>query len=103
MMNPLPTIDHAYSLLLQDENQREVYVNSTLTADSADFMATSQGRFNQKTGNQGMRNRNTTQKFAINNNQINGKGAVRGKVRGTKYDPNVTCTYYGKTGHVELN
>ncbi|PHT72711.1 hypothetical protein T459_23496 [Capsicum annuum] len=24
MMNPLPTIDHAYSLLLQDENKREV-------------------------------------------------------------------------------
>lgn len=26
MLNPLPGMDHAYSLLLQDENQREIYV-----------------------------------------------------------------------------
>lgn len=38
MMNPLPTINHAYSLLLQDENQRKVYVNSTFSTESVALM-----------------------------------------------------------------
>ncbi|XP_019241196.1 PREDICTED: uncharacterized protein LOC109221186 [Nicotiana attenuata] len=32
MMNPLPAIDVAYSLLLQDENQREVYANTSFNS-----------------------------------------------------------------------
>ncbi|XP_059310802.1 uncharacterized protein LOC132062199 [Lycium ferocissimum] len=28
MMNPFPEMDYAYSLLLQDENQREIYANT---------------------------------------------------------------------------
>ncbi|KAG5629430.1 hypothetical protein H5410_001147 [Solanum commersonii] len=47
-------------------------------------MATPQGKFNQKVGNQGMRHTNPTQKFAVNNNQRNGKGALKGKPMRTK-------------------
>lgn len=34
MENPLPTLDHAYSLLLQDENQREVFVNAQFPSET---------------------------------------------------------------------
>lgn len=33
MMDPLPSINHAYSLLIQDEKQREVHVASYPTQD----------------------------------------------------------------------
>lgn len=36
-MSPLPNVNHAYSLLIQDEKQREVYVNSQFPADSSSF------------------------------------------------------------------
>lgn len=39
MMNPLPNMDHAYSLLLPDENHREVYANANYTSDFASFLA----------------------------------------------------------------
>ncbi|XP_016441360.1 uncharacterized protein LOC107766956 [Nicotiana tabacum] len=39
MMNPLPNIDVAYSLLLQDENQRKVYANAHFNSESVSFMA----------------------------------------------------------------
>lgn len=42
MMNPLPSIDYGYSLLLQDENQRETYPHSS--NDVMGFMVNSQGR-----------------------------------------------------------
>nr|XP_016445482.1 PREDICTED: uncharacterized protein LOC107770663 [Nicotiana tabacum] len=38
MMNPLPNINHVYSFILQDENQRERYVNPLISSDSSDFM-----------------------------------------------------------------
>lgn len=38
MINPLPVINLAYSLILQDENQRESYVNSTVNPHSSAFM-----------------------------------------------------------------
>lgn len=66
-------------------------------------MATTQGRFNQKFGNQNMRNTNPTQKFTIHNNQRNGKGMPKEKSRKFKYYPNATCTYCGKTGHVHAD
>nr|XP_009629562.1 uncharacterized protein LOC104119694 [Nicotiana tomentosiformis] len=39
MMNLLPSIDVAYSLLLHDENQREVYANAHFNSESVSFMA----------------------------------------------------------------
>lgn len=52
MMNPLPSMDLAYSLLLQDENQKEAYANVNHTTEPALFMVTSQGRNYQRNGNQ---------------------------------------------------
>ncbi|XP_033511169.1 uncharacterized protein [Nicotiana tomentosiformis] len=44
MMNPLPSIDIAYSLLLQDENQREVYANKYFNSESVSFMAAGEAK-----------------------------------------------------------
>ncbi|XP_019240058.1 PREDICTED: uncharacterized protein LOC109220052 [Nicotiana attenuata] len=52
MMNPLPGIDFAYSLLLQDENQREIYARPQLNADASSFMVGVQGRGPQRNNNQ---------------------------------------------------
>lgn len=38
MMNPLPNINRAYSLILQDENKREVYAKPLISTDSSSFM-----------------------------------------------------------------
>lgn len=38
MIKPLHTLDHAYSLLLQDENQREVFANAQYSSEAALFM-----------------------------------------------------------------
>nr|XP_009771468.1 PREDICTED: uncharacterized protein LOC104221994 [Nicotiana sylvestris] len=42
MMNPLPSLDLAYSLVLQDESQRDIYMNPLLFADSSSFMVGTQ-------------------------------------------------------------
>ncbi|XP_055824434.1 uncharacterized protein LOC129892954 [Solanum dulcamara] len=120
MMNPLPGIDVAYSLLLQDENQREVYANTNVTPDSgsfmavgqtnqpnnkliaefAAFMANRQGRYAQRLRYQPMKGTNTYQKYA-NPNQNQRSDKPQNKFKGKKkYDPNLSCTYCGKTGHV---
>ncbi|XP_019244321.1 PREDICTED: uncharacterized protein LOC109224189 [Nicotiana attenuata] len=44
MMSPLPRMDIAYSLLLQDENQIEIYANAHFSSDSASFMVAGQGK-----------------------------------------------------------
>ncbi|XP_009624991.1 uncharacterized protein [Nicotiana tomentosiformis] len=44
MINPLPRMDIAYSLLLQDENQREVYANAHFNSDSVSVMATGEAK-----------------------------------------------------------
>nr|XP_033508524.1 uncharacterized protein LOC104120500 [Nicotiana tomentosiformis] len=119
MMNPLPSIDVAYSLLLQDENQREVYANahfnsesvsfmadgeakqpnSQLLADFAAFMITGQGKNYQKLRSQTQRGaaispkyNNSGQKFVKLQQRFKGK---------KKYNPNVSCTYCGKAGHTQ--
>ncbi|XP_009588362.1 uncharacterized protein [Nicotiana tomentosiformis] len=43
MIKPLPTVNHAYSLLLQDENQRETPVYNQFSSGGSSFMAGSQG------------------------------------------------------------
>nr|XP_016442568.1 PREDICTED: uncharacterized protein LOC107767981 [Nicotiana tabacum] len=48
MMSPLPSINIAYSLLVQDEKQREVYVNPQFPGDFSSFLATHQNISGQK-------------------------------------------------------
>ncbi|XP_047267602.1 uncharacterized protein LOC124898031 [Capsicum annuum] len=61
MMKSLPGLDVTYSLLLQDENQREIYVNEQIFSESSSFMVTNQGKQNVKGGNQFSRNGNVNQ------------------------------------------
>ncbi|XP_019225781.1 PREDICTED: uncharacterized protein LOC109207338 [Nicotiana attenuata] len=117
MMSPLPSVDITYSLLLQDENQREIYVNAHFSSDStsfmvagqgkqqnaqifadfAAFMAARQGRNNQRFRNQAPRGTMTAQKF---NNPAQKVARPQQKFRGKKkYNPNLSCTYCGKIGH----
>lgn len=39
MINLFPTVNHAYSLMMQDENQREVHAPSQFPRDGSLFMA----------------------------------------------------------------
>ncbi|XP_049390256.1 uncharacterized protein LOC125854717 [Solanum stenotomum] len=100
MIKPLPNLNHAYSLLLQDENQRESYVN--VPTGPSSFMVGKQGNnipqsyvdnqgyvanqayVNQKihSQNQGMWDNRSTQKFP-------GKKS------------NLFCTHCKKTNHIK--
>ncbi|XP_060181947.1 uncharacterized protein LOC132611543 [Lycium barbarum] len=42
MMSPLPNVNVAYSLLVQDEKQREVYVSSQFPVETSSFLAAKQ-------------------------------------------------------------
>ncbi|XP_070006609.1 uncharacterized protein [Nicotiana sylvestris] len=52
MLNHLPSIDYAYSLELQDESQREVYMNPLISSDSSSFMVGSQGSYTLRNNQQ---------------------------------------------------
>ncbi|XP_019240182.1 PREDICTED: uncharacterized protein LOC109220173 [Nicotiana attenuata] len=93
MMNPLPGIDFAYSLLLQHENQREIYARPQFNGDATSFMAGVQGKLPQRNNNQPQqRTWNSTQK--VMGTQQKNKG------RKSRFNPNVSCTHCMKTGHV---
>ncbi|XP_049391368.1 uncharacterized protein LOC125855657 [Solanum stenotomum] len=100
MINPLPSINSAYALVLQDENQKEAYVNVANTIDAASFMVGGQGRVNYRSGNQPFKGAQATQKSGNPGNQKVGKTFPKNKPRRVKYNPNVSCTYCGRTGHV---
>ncbi|KAH0730631.1 hypothetical protein KY285_001539 [Solanum tuberosum] len=50
MLSPLPSVNHAYSLLMQDEKQREVYISTHYPGNSASFLATNQNTLGQRFG-----------------------------------------------------
>nr|XP_016490143.1 PREDICTED: uncharacterized protein LOC107809948 [Nicotiana tabacum] len=64
LSSPLPSIGHAYSLVIQDEKQREIYATHAYPGESASFIATNQSgnfrKFNenkmQKTSFESKRN-----------------------------------------------
>ncbi|XP_070013440.1 uncharacterized protein [Nicotiana sylvestris] len=120
MMNPLPSLDLAYSLVLQDESQREIYMNPLLSADSSSFMVgtqdnlAAQGNFVQRNNKQGQRNtgqfQQQSQKSGNNmqfqrsgsNMQKNGNTPQRNfiaKGKKHKFNPNLSCTHCKKIGH----
>ncbi|XP_070050667.1 uncharacterized protein [Nicotiana tomentosiformis] len=55
MISHLPGVNHAYSLLIQDEKQREIYVNNQFPGDSSSFMVANQFSGSQKFGNSNSR------------------------------------------------
>ncbi|XP_059309938.1 uncharacterized protein LOC132061082 [Lycium ferocissimum] len=72
--------------------------NNTLFGRVSAFMANGQGRNARKLKSQAMRGPSTYQKYN-NSNQRTAK--PQNKFRGKKkYDPNVSCTYCEKIGHV---
>ncbi|KAM3282710.1 hypothetical protein P3S67_026355 [Capsicum chacoense] len=109
MINPLPNINLAYSLILHDESQRESYFNPVSSADSSAFMTRNIN--NQKTAKQ-------TQKFIPLAPHRSGNFYPRSappqvqqqrftkqlsnlKETKEKYNPNVSCDYCGKQGHLD--
>ncbi|XP_055806853.1 uncharacterized protein LOC129875577 [Solanum dulcamara] len=105
---------------INDENQREVYANTNYISDSglflaasqakqqdnkliaefAAFMANGQGRNTQRFKHQAIRGTNTYQKYTNpGQNQRHDKPQNKFKDK-KKYDPNLSCTYCGKTRHV---
>ncbi|XP_060200816.1 uncharacterized protein LOC132629096 [Lycium barbarum] len=98
MLKPLPNLNHAYLLLLQDENQRESYVNANGYTGSSYFMAGKQANMNAHTDNQtyvvnqvyaGQKYRGTNQGGWENGSQ------QRFQVK----QNNFYCTYCKKTNH----
>ncbi|XP_055806957.1 uncharacterized protein LOC129875721 [Solanum dulcamara] len=65
MMSPLPNVNHAYFLLIQDEKQREAYVNPNFPGDTSSFLATHQNFSGQRYNNTDFRARKN------NNNNYN--------------------------------
>ncbi|XP_070054716.1 uncharacterized protein [Nicotiana tomentosiformis] len=98
MMNHLPSIDVAYSLLLQDENQREVYANTHFNSDS--FF------YGDRAGENFQKNRNQAQREATVGTKLNNSGQKftkpQQKFKAKKrYNPNVSCTYCEKIRHTQ--
>lgn len=90
MINPLPSVNHAYSLLMQDENQREVHVSSQFLGDGTSFMAGQQNTQINK-GN----HINYQQK--IGHNSVKGNNNPKGKKNGQM------CSYCKMTNHTIEN
>nr|XP_016501596.1 PREDICTED: uncharacterized protein LOC107819920 [Nicotiana tabacum] len=105
MMNPLPNINHAYSLILQDENHREIYANSLISADSSSFMVGNKGNFMaqsnypQKNKKQTQRNFGQIQKNHMQKTRNLAQKNPTFKGKKTKFNPNVSCSYCKKIGH----
>ncbi|XP_019227222.1 PREDICTED: uncharacterized protein LOC109208553 [Nicotiana attenuata] len=102
MMNPLPNINHAYSLELQDESQKEIYVNPLIPPDSSVFMIKTQGNFAQKGEKQNQKGNTSYPRFGNNmhkgtNNFNQRNPTFKGKK--SKFNPNVSCSHCKKVGH----
>ncbi|XP_049410324.1 uncharacterized protein LOC125873426 [Solanum stenotomum] len=63
MINPLSGMDLAYSLLLHDENQMEIYEHTQTDPDSSSFIAVNHGNHNYSSGSPNLRNENGNQNF----------------------------------------
>ncbi|XP_059277659.1 uncharacterized protein LOC132031763 [Lycium ferocissimum] len=106
MINPLPDINQAYSLILQDENQRETYMSPIMSSDSSAFMVGNMNQFKgakqvqRSAGPSHQRSRNPYPRFNSIQQHKFTKQAHKFKGKRGKYNPNVSCTYCGKTGHV---
>ncbi|XP_070037223.1 uncharacterized protein [Nicotiana tomentosiformis] len=48
MLSPIPGMDQTYSLSLQDESQREIYMSPQYPTNGASFLVGSQNKFSQK-------------------------------------------------------
>ncbi|XP_015165838.1 uncharacterized protein [Solanum tuberosum] len=95
MINPLPTVNHAYSLLMQDENQRENHLSSQFPGDSSSFMvgksAISENQLNTQQKSESGSGFNYQQKPG--NTYFKGNISYKGK------KSNQLCNYCKMTNH----
>ncbi|XP_019244311.1 PREDICTED: uncharacterized protein LOC109224181 [Nicotiana attenuata] len=87
MMDPLPSVHHAYSLLIQDEKQREIHVSVQHPSEAAFMVSTQKFNGGQKPAN--------NQKFTGTEGRYKPNFD---KQKGGKY-----CTYCKMTNHVVGN
>ncbi|XP_059298102.1 uncharacterized protein LOC132050755 [Lycium ferocissimum] len=100
MIKPLPNLNHAYSLLLQEENQRESYISANVSTGTVSFMA---GKQAYGTNQAYAENQNhvTNHVYAAHRNKPSGQGVWENKSQ-TRFQPkqtNLFCTYCKKTNH----
>ncbi|XP_070026534.1 uncharacterized protein [Nicotiana sylvestris] len=81
MIKPLPSVNQAYSLLMQDENQREIHVNPHFPTDGSSFLVRNQAPQNHQTSNGPQFY--TQQKTG--NNSYKGKSEYKGKKNAQMY------------------
>ncbi|XP_019241958.1 PREDICTED: uncharacterized protein LOC109221994 [Nicotiana attenuata] len=86
MMNPLPSIAQAFSILIQEEKQRKVKPHSQFVMESASL--------NASTGNNNFRTNYNTSGY---NTRNAGNNANRGGYNSNK--PRLFCDYCKKPGH----
>lgn len=102
LMNPLPTINQAYSLVLQDESQKEAFADPLISTDSSSFMVTNQNNFAQRGMRQMQRTQMQYQKSAnhkFGNQKATTQRNTTLKGRKAKFNPNATCSHCKKVGH----
>nr|XP_016455842.1 PREDICTED: uncharacterized protein LOC107779857 [Nicotiana tabacum] len=75
MLTPLPSVNQTYSLLIQDEKQREIHITQNPVENA--FLAQNQPTYFQK--------------------YANGEGKLKANLEGKKN--NLVCNYCKKTGH----
>ncbi|XP_060210247.1 uncharacterized protein LOC132637121 [Lycium barbarum] len=97
MIKPLPNLNHAYSLLLQEENQRELYINANVSTGTVSFMA---GKQAYGTNQVYAENQNhvTNHVYAAQRNKPSSQGVWENKSQKPKQN-NLFCTYCKKTNH----
>ncbi|XP_055830850.1 uncharacterized protein LOC129899873 [Solanum dulcamara] len=77
--------------------------NNKLIAEFTAFMANGQGRNAQRFKHQAIKGTNTYHRYT-NPRQNQRSDKPQNKFKGKKkYDPNLSCTYCGKTGHIKAN
>ncbi|XP_060215369.1 uncharacterized protein LOC132642117 [Lycium barbarum] len=96
MMHPLPSISKSYSLLQQDESQREILPsNSSFSSDSAAFLCS--GPYNNP--NKLTQKVNFESRRGVVPNGPNGSDARRGHGATTGQPGGLYCKYCKKTNH----
>ncbi|XP_075101566.1 uncharacterized protein LOC142177017 [Nicotiana tabacum] len=95
LMIPLPIMDHAYSFLLHDESQREIYVSPQYPSDGTFFMVGTPGKFNHR--------KNNHKTWGTPQKQGNNKNIQQKFKKKTKYNPNVSRTHRMRTWHIRAD
>ncbi|KAH0634183.1 hypothetical protein KY284_036969 [Solanum tuberosum] len=95
MMNPLPTIAQGFSILIQEEKQREVKPRSHLTMKGTSLNA--HGRSQFRTNYNTQYNNNTGNRYSQQFGNFQQKGSSSGSSSGLR----LFCDYCKRPGHIK--